>query len=160
MAKRKLARRFDIGLNGCRPLPVVVWKDLLYAPYHAFGIDNIFGSVVDCQRQNKIIMTTIQQIVTIATIVVATQLTRWLPFWIFKSSQQTPAYIHYLGNVLPPAIFAMLVIYCYKDTDFLSPAHGLPQLVSGLCVAGMQLLFKNMCLSILAGTGMYIVWIN
>lgn len=105
-------------------------------------------------------MTTIQQIVTIATVVVGTQLTRWLPFLIFKSGKQTPVYIHYLGKVLPPAIFGMLVIYCYKDTDFLSPAHGIPEVVSGLCVAILQLLFKNMCLSIVLGTCIYILWVN
>lgn len=105
-------------------------------------------------------MTTIQQIATIAIVVVGTQLTRWLPFWIFKSGKPTPAYVHYLGRVLPPAIFGMLVIYCYKDTDFLSSTHGIPEIVSGLCVAIIQLLFRNMCLSIVAGTGIYMVWVN
>lgn len=105
-------------------------------------------------------MTTLQQIVTIATVAVGTQLTRWVPFWIFKSGKQTPAYIDYLGKVLPPAIFGMLVIYCYKDTDFLAPAHGIPEIVSGLCVAAIQLLFKNMCLSIIVGTAIYIAWVN
>lgn len=105
-------------------------------------------------------MTTLQQIATIAIVVVGTQLTRWLPFWIFKSDKPTPAYIDYLGKVLPPAIFGMLVIYCYKDTDFLSSSHGIPEIVSGLCVAIIQLLFKNMCLSIILGTGIYVVWVN
>lgn len=105
-------------------------------------------------------MTTIQQIITIGTIVVGTQLTRWLPFWIFKPGKPTPAYIDYLGKVLPPAIFGMLVIYCYKDTNFLSSAHGIPEIVSGFCVALTQVLFKNMCLSILAGTSIYIIWVN
>lgn len=87
-------------------------------------------------------------------------MTRWLPFLIFKSGKQTPAYINYLGRVLPSVIFGMLVIYCYKDTDFLSPSHGVPEIASGLCVAVMQLLFKNMCLSIVFGTGVYVVWMN
>lgn len=105
-------------------------------------------------------MTTIQQILTIAVVVAGTQLTRWLPFWIFKSGKQTPAYIHYIGKVLPSAIFGMLVIYCYRDIDFLSPAHGVPEIVSGLCVVLMQLLFKSMCLSIIVGTAIYIAWVN
>lgn len=64
-------------------------------------------------------MNTVQQIITIATVVVGTQLTRWLPFLFFRSNKPTPAYIYYLGKVLPPAIFGMLVVYCYRNTDFL-----------------------------------------
>ncbi len=41
--------------------------------------------------------------------VTVTMLTRFLPFFIFSESKPTPIYIQYLGQALPPAIFAMLV---------------------------------------------------
>lgn len=106
-------------------------------------------------------MTQIQQILTVAVAVVGTQLTRWLPFFIFRSASSTPAYVRYLGKVLPPAIFGMLMIYCYRGIEIIdSSTHGLPEIVSGICVALCQLKYKNMCLSILAGTLLYILWMN
>lgn len=105
-------------------------------------------------------MTEIQQIVTIGLVVAGTQLTRWLPFFILRSDKQTPAYIRYIGKVLPPAIFGMLVVYCFRDLDVRGGAHGIPEIVSGVCVAVLQLLFKNMGLSIVTGTVLYILWVN
>lgn len=63
-------------------------------------------------------MTLTQQILTIGTMVVATVSTRFLPFLIFRS-RKTPSYIHYLSNVLPPAVFGMLVVYCLKDVQLI-----------------------------------------
>ena len=75
-------------------------------------------------------MTVTEQIVTIFIVALVTQLTRWIPFWVFRSSAHTPQYVNYLGRVLPPAIFGMLVVYCYKDIDFLSPSYGTPEILS------------------------------
>ena len=105
-------------------------------------------------------MTVTEQIVTIFIVALVTQLTRWIPFWVFRSSALTPQYVNYLGRVLPPAIFGMLVVYCYKDIDFLSPSYGTPEILSGICVVVIQMLFKNMACSILLGTGLYILLIN
>lgn len=105
-------------------------------------------------------MTVTEQIITIAMVVAGTQLTRWLPFWIFRSNGQTPQYIYYLGRVLPPAIFGILVVYCYKDTNFMAPDYALKEVVCGSIVALVQLLFKNMALSIVLGTGLYVIWVN
>lgn len=104
-------------------------------------------------------MTLTQQIVTVITVVAATQCTRWLPLLFFRKG--APRYIDYLGRVFPPAIFAMLVVYCYRNVDFLHAAtHGVPELIAGICVAIVQLRFKNMCLSILTGTFLYILMVN
>ena len=51
--------------------------------------------------------------VLVAVMALVTMLLRFLPFLIFRN--QTPPYIAYLGEVLPPAIIGMLVIYCLKD---------------------------------------------
>lgn len=100
------------------------------------------------------------QVLTILTVFVGTQITRWLPFWFFRSDKPTPRYVKYLGQVLPPAIFGMLVVYCYKDVEFGSPDYGMKELICGALVAVVQLLFKNMCLSIVIGTIAYILWVN
>lgn len=105
-------------------------------------------------------MTVYQQIITIAAVVAGTQLTRWLPFWILKIQKRPSPYVLYMGKILPPAIFGMLVVYCFKDADFLHGTHAVPELVSGCCVAVLQLLFKNMGVSIIGGTGIYMLWVN
>lgn len=96
---------------------------------------------------------------TLVVVVAATQLSRWLPLLAFRKG--VPAFIHYLGRVLPPAIFGMLVVYCFRNIDFLhSPQHGLPELLAGIVVAGLQVWLKNMCWSILGGTALYIIMVN
>ena len=51
--------------------------------------------------------------VLVAVMAAVTMLLRFLPFLVFK--KRTPRYITYLGQVLPPAMIGMLVIYCLKD---------------------------------------------
>lgn len=60
------------------------------------------------------IMTLTEQVITVGMIVLATMLTRFLPFVLFPSGKPTPKYIQYLGRVLPAAVFGLLVVYCLK----------------------------------------------
>ena len=73
-------------------------------------------------------MTTAQSIITILAVVLGTMITRFLPFIIFPEGKEPPAYITYLGTVLPYAVIGLLVIYCLKDAVFTS-YHGLPELI-------------------------------
>ena len=63
-------------------------------------------------------MTDIQLLIMIALSAVGIALTRFLPFLVFSSDKPTPKYLVYLGKVLPPAVFGMLVVYCLKDLSF------------------------------------------
>lgn len=105
-------------------------------------------------------MTLTAQIITLILVVAATQLCRWLPFWVFRSASSTPQIVYYLGRVLPSAVFAMLVVYCYKDVDFTSTPFGVAELVCGAVVAVLQYRFKSLALSMVAGTLLYILWVN
>ena len=62
-------------------------------------------------------MTLSEQILTVAAAVLATMLTRFLPFIIFGVTPETPKFVQYLGKVLPCAIFALLVVYCVRNVD-------------------------------------------
>ena len=104
-------------------------------------------------------MSTAQQIITIGICALATILTRFLPFIIFKDGK-TPKYIQYLGKVLPAAIFAMLVVYCLKDVNVIKGNHGIPELVALITTAGLHLLKRNMFISIIGGTLLYILIVN
>ena len=100
-------------------------------------------------------MTHTQEILTIAICVAGTMATRFLPFLIFREGRPVPPYVQYLGEALPSAIFAMLVVYCLRNVDFTGGAHGLPELVSIAATAALHLWRRNMLLSILGGTLCY-----
>jgi len=91
----------------------------------------------------------------VAVMSVVTILLRAAPFLIFKN--KAPAYVIYLGQVLPPAIIGMLVIYCLKDTKLLSAPFGAPEIIAGLLVVGLHAWKRNILLSILAGTVAYML---
>jgi branched-subunit amino acid transport protein AzlD len=89
----------------------------------------------------------------VAIMSVVTILLRAAPFLVFKN--RTPAYVRYLGQVLPAAIIGMLVVYCLKDTQLMSAPFGAPELIAGLLVVGLHAWKRNILLSILAGTIAY-----
>lgn len=105
-------------------------------------------------------MTLAQRIITIAAVSLATMLTRFLPFIIFPAGKPTPKFIKYLGEVLPPAVFGMLVIYCVKGVDLLSGSHGIPELISIAAVVLLHLWKRQMLLSIAGGTILYMLLVQ
>lgn len=94
----------------------------------------------------------------IAIMALVTWLLRFAPFLIFR--KRVPAYIVYLGNVLPPAIIGMLVIYCLKDVSLTAAPFGLPELIAGGSVVALQCWKKNSLISILCGTVLYMLLIQ
>lgn len=86
---------------------------------------------------------------------VVTWLLRALPFLIFR--KKTPAYVLYLGEVLPPAIIGMLVIYCLREIQITSAPFGLPELIAGVCVVLLHWWRRNSLLSIVSGTVLYML---
>ena len=105
-------------------------------------------------------MTLAQQIITVGMCVLATLLTRFLPFAVFNARKPTPQYIHYLGELLPGAIFAMLVIYCLKNVSVLAAPFGLPEFIAVAAVIMLHVWKRNNLLSIGAGTALYMFLIQ
>ncbi len=96
--------------------------------------------------------------ILIAVMAIVTMLLRFLPFLIF--TKETPEYISYLGKVLPAALIGMLIIYCIRDVYILDQPHGLPELIAGIAVAGLQAWKRNSLLSILSGTVIYMLLVQ
>ena len=96
--------------------------------------------------------------VLVAAMAAVTLLLRVLPFIAFR--KRTPAYISYLGRVLPPAIIGMLVVYCLKDVDPAAAPHGLPELIAGAVVVALQCWRRNSLVSILGGTVAYMALVQ
>ena len=105
-------------------------------------------------------MTLSQQMITIGCIVLATMLTRFLPFFLYPEHKKVPDYIVYLGQVLPGAIFGMLVIYCLKDVRLLTGSHGIPEFISIGVVVILHLWKRQMLISIAGGVICYMVLVQ
>lgn len=105
-------------------------------------------------------MTLTQQIITIAIVVLGTTLTRFLPFLLFPAGKPTPKYVRYLGKVLPPAVFGMLVIYCLKNVSIFTGSHAIPEMLSIALVVALHLWKRQMLLSIAGGTVCYMLLVQ
>ena len=89
-----------------------------------------------------------------------TALLRFIPFMIFGGKRKTPAFINYLGKVLPFAIIGMLVVFCLKGVALTSYPHGIPEFIGVAVVAALHVWKRNTLLSIGAGTVIYILLVN
>ena len=96
--------------------------------------------------------------ILVAVMSTVTVLLRVLPFLVFR--KKVPAYVTYLGRVLPPAIIGMLVIYCLKDTTVTAAPFGAPELIAGALVVILQAWKRSALLSILSGTAVYMLLIQ
>lgn len=104
-------------------------------------------------------MTFPQQVITIALCVLGTVATRFLPFLVFAGKRKTPDIVQYLGKALPSAIFAMLVVYCLRNTDV--TAHfALPELLAVTATVLIHLWKRQMLLSIAGGTTVYMLLVQ
>jgi len=100
-------------------------------------------------------MTKERALIIILVVAVCTLITRLIPFVLFGGKREVPKAVTYLGNILPPAIMATLVVYCLKGADPFSAAHGLPEFISTALVAVLHVWKRNVLLSIAAGTICY-----
>ena len=106
------------------------------------------------------ILTPGQALASIAVMALVTFLTRSLPFLLFDHGDHPPRIILYLGQVLPPAVIAMLIVYCLKGVSFAAPADWVPALAAGLSAVGLHLWKHNDLISIFGATVLYMVLIQ
>lgn len=97
-------------------------------------------------------------ILLILTVGAVTLMTRLLPFIAFR--KKSYPVVEYLGDVLPFAIMAMLVVYCLKDVQLLTGNHGICEIIGVLSVFLLHLWKRNTLLSIIAGTMIYMVCVQ
>ena len=123
-------------------------------------------------------LTPAQAIASIVVMAVVTFLTRFLPFLLFDRGEAPPKLVLYLGRVLPPAVIAMLIIYCLRSPaltvspDLTAAMSGwwaaivsffvgwAPQLISGAVVVILHVWKKNNLLSIFSGTILYMILVQ
>ncbi len=96
----------------------------------------------------------------VAVAAVITAGLRFIPFLIFRKGRETPAWIAYLGKVLPCAIIGMLVVYCLKDVSLSQAPHGIPEALGCIIVAVLHVWKRNTLLSIGVGTVCYMLMVQ
>ena len=105
-------------------------------------------------------MTTGRLIAAIVVMAVVTFLTRALPFLLFGRGNRAPRVVLYLGKYLPPAVIAMLIVYCLRGVSFAAVSGWMPSLIAAAAVVALHLWKKNNLLSILGGTVFYMVLVQ
>ena len=89
-----------------------------------------------------------------------TFLTRWLPFLAFPTPEKTPKTVTYLGKVLPACMWGLLIVYCFRTGDPFSGWHMAPELIAAGTVVGLHVWKRNMSLSMIGGTLVYMLLIR
>lgn len=105
-------------------------------------------------------MTVTQAAITIALAVAATMLTRFLPFLVFREGRETPKFVTYLGEALPAAVFALLVVYCFRNVTWTRGSRGIPEIIALAVTVALHWKKHNMMLSMAGGTICYMLLIQ
>lgn len=99
-------------------------------------------------------------LLVIVTVAGLTFLTRFLPFAVFGSQERPSAILTDLGRLLPPAVMAVLIIFCLKTIDFRQAPSFIPQLAAVAIVVGLHLWKRNNLVSIGVGTVCYMIMVQ
>ena len=91
---------------------------------------------------------------------VCTLFWRVLPFTLLGGEKKIPKRVQYLGKILPPAIMAVLIVYCLKEVPSSLLESGIPKLLAVAVVAVSYIWKKNSFVSIILGTGCYMLFLR
>ena len=105
-------------------------------------------------------MTPMRAAAAIAVMALVTFLTRALPFLLFGRGGNPPRIILYLGQYLPPAVIAMLIVYCLRNMSFSAPAGWAPAVIASVAVAVVHVWKRNNMLSIVGGSLLYMALVQ
>lgn len=83
-------------------------------------------------------------------------MTRAFPFLLF-SRRDPPSFIEFIEEYIPPAVIAILVVYCFKDIEWAVWPSGIREALSLALVTALHLWKKNAMLSIFGGTAFYML---
>jgi branched-subunit amino acid transport protein AzlD len=96
-------------------------------------------------------------IVLVMTLV--TFFTRAVPFMFF-SKKDPPQFFSYLQIYIPPVVMLILVFSSYKNYSFTIFSDGGPAVIAGLATALVHFWKRNVLLSIVGGTVLYMLLIR
>lgn len=86
-------------------------------------------------------------------------LCRAFPFLVF-TKRKPPRILSFIEQYLPPMVMAILLVYCFRSTDFTTPPFGLPGMAALALTTVLHLWKGNPMVSILSGTILYMILIR
>ena len=96
----------------------------------------------------------------ILAVALGAMITRFVPFLLFPENKEQHPVVIYLGQMLPPAMIGLLVVYSLKSVEVLGPAHGFPELLAISAIIAIHLWKRNVLLSIGIGTALYMILVQ
>lgn len=96
---------------------------------------------------------------SLTTILVVTFALRALPFAVLEPLRGS-AFMTFLSRYMPVGIMTILVVYTLKDVSLGTGWHGLPEVIGLAVTVGLHVWRRNALLSILGGTGVYVLLVN
>ncbi|UNX55238.1 AzlD domain-containing protein [Georgenia sp. TF02-10] len=95
-------------------------------------------------------------LLTLLVIFAVTYALRLAPFLLLRRTGESRL-VRYLGRTMPLGVMAILVVYTLATVDVTVAPHGLPELLAVVVTAAVHLWRRNALLSIVAGTGTYML---
>ncbi len=99
-------------------------------------------------------------LVLIATAAIVTVLLRAFPFVLFGGNREMPEMIHKIADIMPPAIMAVLVVYCLKSSIVSVTMESLAAFIAAAVTVAVHLWKRNTLASIAVSTVVYMVLIR
>lgn len=96
-------------------------------------------------------------LVLILTASIVTIALRAFPFVLFGGNRQMPPVIHKIADLMPPAIIAVLVVYCLKNSIVNVTMESLAAAIATVATVIVHLWKRNTLASIAIGTILYMV---
>ena len=105
-------------------------------------------------------MTLVYNLSVVLVAAICTFFTRLFPFALFGRHQEPPQLVKYLGNILPRAVMAILIIFCLKGMTFNQISGFVPLIIGVIIVALLHIWKRNNLISIGVGTVCYMFMIQ
>ena len=102
----------------------------------------------------------IYSIIIIALIAVLTFAARLFPYVIFGRGNKIPDLVIFLGEVLPPAVMILLIVYCIRNISIFVYPYGIPEFSAIALTVILYLTVKNNLVAMISGTVLYMVLIQ
>jgi branched-subunit amino acid transport protein AzlD len=85
---------------------------------------------------------------------------RALPFVLFRGERSMPEWMQRLGQILPSAIMAVLIVYCLKGAKSNPIGIGIPGIIAVAVVVASYKRKHNTFISIIVGTAAYMIMLR
>ena len=85
---------------------------------------------------------------------------RALPFVLFRGGRSMPEWMQRLGQILPSAIMAVLIVYCLKGAKSNPIRIGIPGIIAVAVVVASYKRKHNTFISIIVGTAAYMIMLR